>query len=31
MIDAGEAPPTIAVSPERDSGQLQIDPAEAEL
>ena len=31
MIDAGEAPPTIAVSPERDSGQLHIEPAEAEL
>ncbi|MEU4605732.1 sulfatase-like hydrolase/transferase [Kribbella sp. NPDC023972] len=31
MTDAGEAPPTIAGSPERDSGQLQIEPAEAEL
>ncbi|TCO32444.1 arylsulfatase A-like enzyme [Kribbella steppae] len=31
MIDAGEASPTIAVSPERDSGQLHIEPAEAEL
>ena len=31
MVDAGEAPPTIAVSPESDSGQLHIEPAEAEL
>lgn len=31
MTDAGEAPPTIAVSPERDSGQLHIEPAEADL
>ncbi|MEJ1112324.1 MULTISPECIES: sulfatase-like hydrolase/transferase [unclassified Kribbella] len=31
MIDAGEAPPTITVSPERDSGQRHLEPAEAEL
>ena len=31
MTDAGEAPPTIAVSPERDSGQRHIEPAEADL
>jgi len=31
MVDAGEGPPTIAVSPERDSGQLQLEPGEADL
>lgn len=31
MVDAGEEPPTIGVSPERDSGQLQLEPGEADL